>query len=106
MYEGSDQFATTAPVGSFPDGKSRFGLLDVDGNVWEWTGDFFADYTKDAQKDPTGPKSGDERVARGGSWNGFKPDWVRPTYRYHFPPTSRSYGVGFRCAAPLGAKTP
>jgi len=101
MYADDDGFATTAPVGSFPDGKSRYGLLDVDGNVWEWTADFYADYSKDAQTDPTGPKSGDDRVARGGSWNGFKPEWVRPTYRFHFAPTSRSYGVGFRCAAPI-----
>jgi formylglycine-generating enzyme required for sulfatase activity len=100
MYEEDDHFPNTAPVGSFPDGKSRFGLVDVVGNVWEWTNDFYAEYTKDAQKDPMGPKSGDEgRVARGGAWNGAEPSWVRPTYRYHFPATDRSYGVGFRCAA-------
>ena len=100
MYKEDDKFATTAPVGSFPDGKSRYGLVDVVGNVWEWTGDFYAEYTKDAQKDPTGPKSGDEgRVARGGAWNGSDPSWVRPTFRFHFPPGNRSYGVGFRCAA-------
>ncbi len=99
MYKEDDQFATTAPVGSFPDGKSRFGLMDVVGNVWEWTGDFYAEYTKDAQKDPTGPKSGDEgRVSRGGAWNGSDPSWVRPTFRFHFSPTNRSYGIGFRCA--------
>ena len=99
MYPGDDGFANTAPVGSFPEGRSRFGLSDVVGNVWEWTGDFYAQYTKDAQKDPTGPKSGEEgRVARGGAWNGGDPSWVRPTFRFHFAPGSRSYGVGFRCA--------
>ncbi|CAN5328259.1 hypothetical protein BH09MYX1_BH09MYX1_44580 [soil metagenome] len=99
MYNDEDPFATTAPVGSFPDGKSRYGLQDVVGNVWEWTGDFYADYTKDSAKDPTGPKSGDDgRVARGGAWNGGDPSWVRPTFRFHFPADSRSYGVGFRCA--------
>jgi formylglycine-generating enzyme required for sulfatase activity/tRNA A-37 threonylcarbamoyl transferase component Bud32 len=99
MYADDDKFATTAPVGSFPDGKSRYGLVDVVGNVWEWTGDFYAEYTKEAQTDPTGPKSGDDRVARGGAWNGSDPSWVRPTFRFHFPPSSRSYGIGFRCAA-------
>jgi hypothetical protein len=99
MYPGDDGFANTAPVGSFPDGRSRYGLSDVVGNVWEWTGDLYAQYTKDAQKDPTGPKSGDEgRVARGGAWNGGDPSWVRPTFRFHFAPENRSYGVGFRCA--------
>jgi formylglycine-generating enzyme required for sulfatase activity len=102
MYKEDDKFATTAPVGSFPDGKSRYGLVDVVGNVWEWTGDFYAEYTKDAQKDPVGPKGGEEgRVARGGAWNGSDPSWVRPTFRFHFPPANRSYGVGFRCAASL-----
>ena len=57
-------------------------------------------YTKDAQKDPTGPKAGeDDRVIRGGAWNGSDPSWVRPTFRFHFPPNNRSYGIGFRCAA-------
>jgi eukaryotic-like serine/threonine-protein kinase len=104
MYKDDDKFATTAPVGSFPDGKSRYGLMDVVGNVWEWTGDFYADYTKDAEKNPTGPKSGEDRVARGGAWNGSNPSWVRPTFRFHFSPSNRSYGIGFRCAASLGAK--
>ncbi len=104
MYQDDDKFPTTAPVGSFPDGKSRYGLMDVVGNVWEWTGDFYAEYTKDSEKDPTGPKSGDEgRVARGGAWNGSDPSWVRPTFRFHFAPSSRSYGIGFRCASSVAA---
>jgi formylglycine-generating enzyme required for sulfatase activity len=107
MYKEDDRFPTTAPVGSFPDGKSRYGLEDVVGNVWEWTGDYFADYGKDAQKNPTGPQSGDDgRVARGGAWNGSDPSWVRPTFRFHFAPASRSYGIGFRCASPAAAITP
>jgi formylglycine-generating enzyme required for sulfatase activity len=106
MYKEDDRFPTTAPVGSFPDGKSRYGLVDVVGNVWEWTGDYYAEYTKDAQKDPSGPSAGEEgRVARGGAWNGSDVSWVRPTFRFHFAPQSRSYGIGFRCAAPA-AKTP
>ena len=36
MYDDDDQFANTAPVGSFPAGKSRYGVQDVVGNVWEW----------------------------------------------------------------------
>lgn len=38
-YDDSDGYARTAPVGSFPAGASRHGLLDAFGNAWEWTAD-------------------------------------------------------------------
>jgi formylglycine-generating enzyme required for sulfatase activity len=98
MYAEDDGYATTAPVGSFPKGKSRYGLADVVGNVWEWTNDYFAQYPKDLQHDPQGPSSGRTRVIRGGAWNGEHPAWVRPTFRYMDEPTKRSFGLGLRCA--------
>ena len=101
MYDGDDGWPTTAPVGSFPGGKSRYGVQDVMGNVWEWTSDYFAPYTADARVDPKGPPSGEARVIRGGAWNGAYPAWVRPTFRYKNAPDTRSYGVGFRCARTL-----
>jgi formylglycine-generating enzyme required for sulfatase activity len=98
MYEADDGFATTAPVGSFPLGASPFGVMDVVGNVWEWTADWYGPYASDDQDEPTGPSSGATRVIRGGAWNGAYPDWVRPTFRFHDAPETRSHGVGFRCA--------
>jgi formylglycine-generating enzyme required for sulfatase activity/serine/threonine protein kinase len=98
MYKSDDGWATTAPVGSFPKGASRYGLEDVVGNVWEWVGDWYGPYTKDDSTDPKGPTEGTERVIRGGAWNGGFPDWVRPSFRYHNAPASRSHGIGFRCA--------
>ncbi len=99
MYATSDGFETTAPVGSFPEGKSRFGLMDVVGNVWEWVADWYAPYENGALVDPKGPETGTRRVMRGGAWNGAEPSWVRPTFRFMNDPSASSYGVGFRCAA-------
>ncbi len=101
MFGADDGWATTSPVGSFPRGASRYGLQDIVGNVWEWVGDFYAPYGKDDSSDPSGPEQGEERVIRGGAWNGSYAAWVRPTFRYKDVPGKRSYGIGFRCAAPL-----
>ncbi len=103
MYLGTDGWPTTAPVGSFPDGKSKYGVQDLVGNVWEWVSDYFAPYDGDARSDPHGPPAGKERIIRGGAWNGAYADWMRPTFRYHDPPETKSYGIGFRCAAPQGS---
>jgi formylglycine-generating enzyme required for sulfatase activity len=105
MYPQDDGFPNTAPVGSFPAGKSRFGIHDVVGNVWEWVADFHADYDKTTTSttvaDPKGPSVGADRVVRGGAWNGSQPSWVRPSFRFHVAPTARSYGFGVRCAKSL-----
>jgi formylglycine-generating enzyme required for sulfatase activity len=91
MYAGSDGAASTAPVGSYPAGRSSFGLDDMAGNVWEWTASMHCDYAK-----PT--NCNDERVNRGGGWyNGFPPD-VRAANRNDDPPTTRNRDLGFRCA--------
>ncbi|AKV03114.1 Adenylate cyclase [Labilithrix luteola] len=105
MYTEDDGFPNTAPVGSFSKGKSRYGIQDVVGNVWEWVADWHADYDQRAPSatavDPKGPESGTHRIIRGGAWNGAMPSWVRPSVRYHALPTDRSYGFGFRCAKSL-----
>jgi eukaryotic-like serine/threonine-protein kinase len=98
MYDADDGYPNTAPVGSFPKGASRYGVQDVVGNVWEWVADWYGEYPKEEQASPKGPASGDERVIRGGSWNGSYASWVRPTFRYKDAPAKRSYGIGFRCA--------
>ncbi len=101
LYKADDGYAATAPVGSFPLGRSRFGPFDVVGNVWEWTADWYGPYKPGAEVNPTGPKTGDKRVIRGGAFNGSQASWLRPSFRYAQDPTARSHGIGFRCAKRL-----
>ena len=96
-----DGFLRTAPVGSFPLGRSPFGLEDMAGNVWEWVGDWYGDsyYTEAERLSPAGPPVGSARVLRGGSWISY-PFMLRAAYRgKHEPGMRHNYG-GFRCARP------
>ena len=101
LYEENDRYPTTAPVGSFPAGNSRFGAKDIVGNVWEWVADWEAPYSKDEKHNPTGSSTGEKRVIRGGAWNGGYKAWLRPSFRYAMQPETLSHGIGFRCAADL-----
>jgi formylglycine-generating enzyme required for sulfatase activity len=102
MFAEDDGYPATAPVGSFPKGKSKWGIQDIVGNVWEWVADWHAPYDPASAStmsvDPKGPPTGKERVIRGGSWNGAKPAWVRPAWRFSVDPKMRTHGIGFRCA--------
>ena len=49
-YHDRDNWEATAPVGSFPEGASRFGALDMAGNVSEWTADRPGDYPSEASE--------------------------------------------------------
>jgi eukaryotic-like serine/threonine-protein kinase len=99
MYGDDDRFPGTAPVGSFPAGASASGVLDLAGNVWEWTADWYAPYTADPTTDPKGPATGTLRVVRGGDFTGFMADWARPAYRWKTDPDTYNHAIGFRCAA-------
>jgi formylglycine-generating enzyme required for sulfatase activity len=101
MFDGDDGFVATAPVGSYPDGAASSGVLDLAGNVWEWTADWYGPYLADEQSDPQGPISGKERVVRGGGFNGLRPAWAKPAFRWKTPPSTVSHGIGFRCAKSL-----
>jgi iron(II)-dependent oxidoreductase len=85
------------PVGSFAYGASSHGVHDMSGNVWEWCYDWYAkDYYKDsAYANPRGPKTGKEKVIRGGGWNISIKDMA---FRKSAKPDDRYASLGFRCA--------
>jgi formylglycine-generating enzyme required for sulfatase activity/tRNA A-37 threonylcarbamoyl transferase component Bud32 len=93
-----DGFEYTAPVGSFPEGASWVGALDMAGNVWEWVADWYDAeyYARSPRENPTGPEDGDYRVQRGGSW-GNSVDVSRCGYRRWDDPWGRDFDWGFRC---------
>ena len=101
MYMGDDGFPGTAPVGSFPKGKTKYGANDFVGNVWEWTADLFETYKADEVVNPRGAPAGERRAMRGGGFNGGVALWLNPAFRYHQLETASSPALGFRCAATL-----
>jgi len=96
-----DGYARTAPAGSYPEGASWCGALDLAGNVWEWVADWHGAYPLGRQENPTGPERGSERLIRGGSWF----DWneygfLRADNRHPFEPRATHDMIGFRCVIP------
>jgi serine/threonine protein kinase len=91
----------TSRVGSYPDGASVYGLLDMAGNVSEWVHDWYSDttYTQLPQDNPTGPITGEAKVLRGGAWN-LNPNFLRTTNRDHQVQAAYNDHIGFRCALP------
>jgi formylglycine-generating enzyme required for sulfatase activity len=82
------------PVDAHPEGASPDGVMDMVGNVWQWTEEFSDDHTRAA-------------IVRGGEY--YKPQgsmWYFPQAYHNYehsklllmaPSYDRSGGVGFRC---------
>jgi formylglycine-generating enzyme required for sulfatase activity len=93
---GSDRRETT-DVGSFAI-ANPFGLYDMHGLVREWCADRWHDSYEGAPDDGSAwTKNGttDQRVLRGGSWNGG-PKACRSAFRSKLNPETHLYDIGFR----------
>jgi len=93
-----DKFRYSAPVGKFPEGQSPYGVMDMSGNVWEWTQSWFLPYAGNQFKN--GMYGETLRVIRGGSWFSNM-DLARTTVRGKSLPNQRMNYVGFRCVKNL-----
>jgi formylglycine-generating enzyme required for sulfatase activity len=96
----NNHIGKTTAVGSYPTGKSDYGVFDLSGNVAEWVQDWhFPEYYLFSPKEnPPGPEKGHYKIIRGGNWKNNAED-VNLTYRNATVPKARSKTVGFRCVA-------
>jgi formylglycine-generating enzyme required for sulfatase activity len=122
--DGALGWAGTSPVGTFPPDGS--GLVDMIGNVWEWTADWWsAKHEGDASKAcciPENPRGGSEaasydscqpqiriprKVLKGGS-HLCAPNYCRryrPAARHAEPIDTSTSHVGFRCVIREGKES-
>ena len=82
----------THPVGQKQ--SNAWGLYDMHGNVFEWCSDWYDDEPA-GDKDPSGPKMGEARLRRGGSYAG-PANCCRAAYRFRSNPGVPADFCGFR----------
>lgn len=117
---GQDGYEGTSPVGSFP--PNGYGLYDMIGNVWEWTGDWYQAHgemthacctlsnprggDREKSRDPNDPIGVPRKAMKGGS-HLCAPNYCRryrPAARMSQPIDTSTSHLGFRLIVrPVGS---
>ncbi len=87
--KGPYDLQTTSAVGIYPKNESFYGVMDMAGNVWEWTTTNYTSGDNDIMS------TASARVLRGGSWPEGRFN-ARSASRYGSLPANRYGHVGFR----------
>jgi formylglycine-generating enzyme required for sulfatase activity len=93
----------TVPVGQYPNGASPYGVLDMAGQVWEWTTSIYKPYPYDLQDGREDLAVAASRVARGGS-SSSSAEGLTSTSREIISSARQMTGhayIGFRCVRHL-----
>ena len=97
--DDSDWEEGIAPVGSYPNNKSVYGIYDLAGNVWEWVGSWYLPYPgTDYEHKDFGQYFRVIRGGGGGIGHYALSVFFRGAARSYAPPQQPNNDVGFRCA--------